>query len=93
MIFGFLNRKRIKQLEERVDNINEFNRATLKDLKAIRNRIVKIEEFYATDFEGLEKQLKKSVSDEIKLYLSEASKDISNKIEKLSKSVQNKPIF
>lgn len=93
MILGFLNRKRIKQLEERVDNINEFNRATLTDLKTIRDRLVEIEEFYATDFDKLEKRLKKNVSDEIKLYLSEANRDISNKIENLSKLVQNKPIF
>ena len=93
MILGFLNRKRIKRLEERVDNVNEFNRATLTDLKTIRDRLVEIEEFYATDFDKLEERLKKNVSDEIKLYLSEANRDISNKIENLSKLVQNKPIF
>jgi ribosomal protein L9 len=93
MILGFLNRKRIKRLEERVDNVNEFNRATLTDLKTIRDRLVEIEEFYATDFNKLEERLKKNVSDEIKLYLSEANRDISNKIENLSKLVQNKPIF
>ena len=54
MIFGYLNRKRIKKLEERLDKVNEFNRATLDDLKTIRDRIVEIEKFYATDFKGLE---------------------------------------
>ena len=92
MIFGYLNRKRIKRLEERVDNINEFNRATLEDLKSIRDRIVKIEDFYATDFDELEKRLKKNVSDEIKPYLSETRKAISKQIETLSRLI-NTPVL
>ena len=92
MIFGYLNRKRIKRLEERVDNINEFNRATLEDLKSIRDRIVKIEDFYATDFDKLEKRLKKNVSDEIKPYLSETRKAISKQIETLSRLI-NTPVL
>ncbi len=92
MIFGYLNRKRIKRLEERVDNINEFNRATLEDLKSIRDRIIKIEDFYATDFDKLEKRLKKNVSDEIKPYLSETRKAISKQIETLSRLI-NTPVL
>lgn len=93
MIFGYLNRKRIKKLEERLDKVNEFNRATLDDLKTIRDRIVEIEKFYATDFKGLENRLKKNVSNEIKSYLSQVNKEISKKIDNLSKLISNKPIF
>lgn len=93
MIFGYLNRKRIKKLEERLDKVNEFNRATLDDLKTIRDRIVEIEKFYATDFKGLENRLKKNVSNEIKSYLSQINKEISKKIDNLSKLISNKPIF
>ena len=92
MILGFFNRKRIKRLEEKVDNINEFNKATLDDLKSIRDRIVKIEEFYATDFDKLEERLKKNVSNEIKPYLSETRKVISKQIENLSKLI-NIPVL
>lgn len=94
MIFGYLNRKRIKKIEERLDLNDEFNRATLKDLKAIRNKIVKIEEFYSTDFVDLENRFKKNVSNELKSYLSQTSKELDKKIKQLSQFLQNNnPIF
>ena len=90
MIFGYLNRKRIKRIEERLDLNDEFNRATLKDLKVIRNRIVEIEKFYSTDFDNLEKRFKENVSNEIKSYLSQTSKELDKKIDNLSKYFQNR---
>ena len=89
MIFGYLNRKRIKKIEKRLDLNDEFNKATLEDLKAIRNRIVEIEEFYTTDFVGLENRFKENVSNELKSYLSQTSKELDKKIKQLSKFLQN----
>tara|TARA_Y100000114_G_scaffold63593_1_gene58278 strand:- start:2015 stop:2299 length:285 start_codon:yes stop_codon:yes gene_type:complete len=94
MIFGYLNRKRIKKIEERLDLNDEFNRATLKDLKAIRNKIVEIEEFYSTDFVDLENRFKKNVSSELKSYLSQTNKELDKKIKQLSRFLQNNnPIY
>ena len=94
MIFGYLNRKRIKKIEERLDLNDEFNRSTLKDLKAIRNKIVEIEEFYSTDFVDLENRFKKSVSSELKSYLSQTNKELDKKIKQLSRFLQNNnPIY
>lgn len=94
MIFGFLNRKRIKKIEERLNLNDEFNKATLEDLKAIRNRIVKIEEFYSTDFVDLENRFKKNVSNELKSYLSQTNKELDKKIKQLSRFLQNNnPIY
>ena len=93
MIFGYLNRKRIKKIEERLDLNDRFNKATLEDLKTIRDRIVEIEKFYSTDFEDLENRFKRNVSNEIKSYLSETSKELDKKIEYLSNFFRNKPII
>ena len=93
MIFGYLNRKRSKKIEERLDLNDRFNKATLEDLKTIRDRIVEIEKFYSTDFEDLENRFKRNVSNEIKSYLSETSKELDKKIEYLSNFFRNKPII
>lgn len=102
-MFKFL--KRITELEEQLNtvnkqlsDVNKFNKAALDDFKTIRsklveleNRLIKLEHFNdSIDFEEIESNLKKDISNEVRSYLLQISKELYGKVDNLSKLFQKR---